>query len=185
MIQADNDSGVNPPFLPYLSNVLRMADTSEVEIVRRGPRPSDPPTSRVPVPRFAHSATCVPVPGAAPSVVPLPPLFPLLPPLSHPSESIFFAKRCHVASSEIHWGPGTQEMVVFGGVNPSQDLADMAVLRCGEEAEPMDTVPDSAGGRTGAVVEELDPDSDSKEIASSSSLIQHQEGLVELKISEA
>eukprot|EP00873_Tetraselmis_striata_P045080 jgi/Tetstr1/465344/TSEL_010030.t1 len=120
-------------------------DTSEVEIVRRGPRPSDPPTSRVPVPRFAHSATCVPVPGAAPSV----------------------------------------EMVVFGGVNPSQDLADMAVLRCGEEAEPMDTVPDSAGGRTGAVVEELDPDSDSKEIASSSSLIQHQEGLVELKISEA
>jgi hypothetical protein len=71
-------------------------------------------------------------------------------------------------------------MVIFGGVNPAKDLADVAVLRCGEEAAAMDTRPDA-----GVVIEELDPDSDSREIASSSSLIQHQQGLVELKISEA
>lgn len=67
-----------------------------------------------------------------------------------------------------------QEMVVFGGVNPSDDLNDVAVLRGGEE-DPVEQ---------GVIIEELSSTAAGHKLKTKSTTIQHAEGLVELQISE-
>ena len=76
-------------------------------------------------------------------------------------------------------------MVVFGGVNPNEDLKDVAVLRSGEEPMGNSRSAIAEQGGTSVVVEELPDDGTmGHEIAVVTSTIQHKEGLVELKISE-
>ena len=72
-------------------------------------------------------------------------------------------------------------MVVFGGVNPNEDLNDVAVLRCGEEPAGEAGVVHSLG--QGVTVEEVG--AMGHELEALTTTIQHKEGLVELKISEA
>ncbi|KAG2451277.1 hypothetical protein HYH02_003883 [Chlamydomonas schloesseri] len=72
----------------------------EIELVRRGPRESDK-GGTVPDTRFAHSAVVVPVP---------------VPAAAGPS-----------GSSAAAPAGGSHAMVVFGGVNPGEDLNDVAV----------------------------------------------------------
>jgi len=112
--------------------------TTEIEIIRRGPRPSDSRGIQLPVPRFAHNSDTA------------------------PSRDQFFS----------------QEMIIFGGVNPADDLNDLAVLRCGEEVAGL------AALEQGVVIEEIST-ADGQKLHTKSNTIHHAEGLVELQISEA
>lgn len=199
------------------------AVTTEVEVVRRGPRSSDSAGTQQPSPRFAHSA--VPVPSSFGSYATVR----LLGSHSHP---FFTALPCFEplytcwAKSFIHrallscvcaipavpalgsfasllsshrlQSPSSrpfdcgvvgltvacltvQEMVVFGGVNPGQDLSDLAILRCGGEESTVAPCEEE-----GVVIEELHDDgTEGHKLKTQSTTIQHKEGLVELKISEA
>lgn len=94
-----------------------LTQSLDVELVRRGPRETDAPGS-VPPARFAHTAVAVPWAGAAAAAQGA---------HAGAGSGEGAAAAAGAASGGQQQAAGQVAMVVFGGVNPAEDLADVAI----------------------------------------------------------